>query len=1440
MKDRASCVMRRVSRRVVRAVLAAVAVGFCLNAVADTLPSNAYVQKGLYHQWDGIDNAGTGTHDATKSVWKDLAGTQNFSFEKSDTQCFNGGNSLYSSGKIFAATTTTIAGYRTIEAGWKSESTSGGCLVFHSGKAGKYVGDHYGSKLVIFSNNTAPTVPYATACEDRFVAATYDESDTLARAFGDGVESTCTTTAGIANPTDTPNCFALGWFANNHASQFSGRYYFCRLYNRVLAPAEIAYNHAVDCNRYKGVAIEDAPFPDCMRYNQSLGRIEYCQTVSFDATKGTVSVDGQTAEPGAIGGWHAYDEDVEGSVTLAATAAKGYAFVRWEGVPDGVDATSETIVLPKNVPASVTATFAFYYLPSSGYALKGCVAQYDGIDNQATGEHVASATKWKTLVSGAYDLSRGDGDFSTDLRGFTCAGGNGMLAGSGKKFADYQTIEFGFRQTATGTTCAMHAGVPGRYVVFDSSNEKVTFSSGSGVLAVPGKTNELLFVGATFADSAAATKTVDSVFKSGQDVRGVTQNLTWTGDPQQFLFNWSGGSGKNPFYGTFYACRLYNRRLTPAEIAYNYAVDCNRYKDAAVEDAPFPACMRYNRSLGRIEYCQTVDFNQAEGSVTVDGVAVEPGALSAWTAYDDASAEGEITLTATAAKRGYTVCWEGLPDGSQSPMARTIRLPRNLAVSVRATFVRNVLPSGAYVKDGLYHHWDGIDNAGTGTHDATKSVWKDLAGTQNLSFEKGDTQCFDGGNSLYSSGKIVTATTTTIDGYRTIEAGWKSDSASGSCMVFHSGKAGKFVGDHYTNKRVIFKRNTAPTIAYATACEDRFVTATYDDSDVLARAYDAGVESKDTTTASIAYDTTTPKCFALGWYADNAVNRFSGRYYFCRLYNRELTPTEIAYNAAVDQNRYKGVDFEDLPFPSTMRYSMDDARVEVCQTVTFDATKGGVTVDDEEVESGWANAWTTYDDEGTVVLQAAPKKGCRFLRWEGLPDDVDATAATVELPRNAGCGAVAVFADGTPASTVYAAREALTHQWDGIDNAGTGTHDATARIWKDLAGAQNFSFTKDATLYFDGGNALYSSGRNVTVTTTTIAGYRTIEAGWKSESTSGGCLVFHSGKAGKYVGDHYTGKRVIFRNNTAPTIAYATVCEDRFVAATYDEEDALARAYDAGVESKDEAKTSIAYDTSTPNCFALGWFADGHASKFNGLYYFCRLYSRELTPVEIAYNAAIDRWRFAGDAVPFETLVMGEQYADRPISFVRGDPAVFGRSLPAYGITFREGSDAVTFKLSGTKTYADGVAACVGDDPVRERGKAKGYSLQVGTAAATTGAGGSVTVENPEGRILLTWLFDAQYRVTIAVADTQDEAGETVKGGSVRFDGADGDEKWFDAGATVRLIATPDAKFRVAGWYDALTGEKLGSGSEFVCTADAGRDIVVKFKVAKGMRLIVR
>ena len=45
-----------------------------ISNVGGTLSAKSYVQDGLVAMWDGIENAGWGTHDANATTWVDLTG----------------------------------------------------------------------------------------------------------------------------------------------------------------------------------------------------------------------------------------------------------------------------------------------------------------------------------------------------------------------------------------------------------------------------------------------------------------------------------------------------------------------------------------------------------------------------------------------------------------------------------------------------------------------------------------------------------------------------------------------------------------------------------------------------------------------------------------------------------------------------------------------------------------------------------------------------------------------------------------------------------------------------------------------------------------------------------------------------------------------------------------------------------------------------------------------------------------------------------------------------------------------------------------------------------------------------------------------------------------------------------------------------------------------
>ena len=63
-------------RTIIRAAIACAAITGVMTCTAE-ITSRSYVQHGLVAQYDGIDNAGYGTHDSSATTWADLTGHGN-------------------------------------------------------------------------------------------------------------------------------------------------------------------------------------------------------------------------------------------------------------------------------------------------------------------------------------------------------------------------------------------------------------------------------------------------------------------------------------------------------------------------------------------------------------------------------------------------------------------------------------------------------------------------------------------------------------------------------------------------------------------------------------------------------------------------------------------------------------------------------------------------------------------------------------------------------------------------------------------------------------------------------------------------------------------------------------------------------------------------------------------------------------------------------------------------------------------------------------------------------------------------------------------------------------------------------------------------------------------------------------------------------------------
>ena len=232
-----------------------------------------------------------------------------------------------------------------------------------------------------------------------------------------------------------------------------------------------------------------------------------------------------------------------------------------------------------------------------------------------------------------------------------------------------------------------------------------------------------------------------------------------------------------------------------------------------------------------------------------------------------------------------------------------------------------------YVTDGLVARWDGIDNAGTGTHNPSATVWKDLAGSLDLTLT-GDAG-WTGGNALLLDGDGDYAFNDNIGlvpEYKTVEVVYKLTDWYGR-ILFHTGRyinRGVFFdryddGTGEKNKvyfdgtavdnegNTFYKKQILQPFCSSEVC---FMSARYDDNGFVTdlfrdgEAHDDGLNGNDWWTGT---KVTVGCIYTKGYYQDRepfAQYFWKGEVYAIRLYDRRLTKWELAHNNRIDRKRF--------------------------------------------------------------------------------------------------------------------------------------------------------------------------------------------------------------------------------------------------------------------------------------------------------------------------------------------------------------------------------------------------------------------------------------------------------------------------------------------------------------------------------------------------------
>ena len=261
------------------------------------------------------------------------------------------------------------------------------------------------------------------------------------------------------------------------------------------------------------------------------------------------------------------------------------------------------------------------------------------------------------------------------------------------------------------------------------------------------------------------------------------------------------------------------------------------------------------------------------------------------------------------------------------------------AMLAAATGAYGAINSHSYVQNGLVAQYDGIDNAGFGTHDPSANKWVNLKGDEDLDGTVASGVSWStNGWSVSANCKPVTVgnklSQTTGTGTFTIQFACKPETGA------NSGRQCFFSQYDASNSFGIEHNGTSVLNSLRLYCA-KLGTSVASDADAMIVGRWASVSvTSSSTMKDIGFFTNGVSCGARSFASTPVVNAdcpsviggepynnsrdmaFRGTYNAFRLYDRVLTEDEIKINAAVDAVRFNGASWSDFPELSTC--SFDD------------------------------------------------------------------------------------------------------------------------------------------------------------------------------------------------------------------------------------------------------------------------------------------------------------------------------------------------------------------------------------------------------------------------------------------------------------------------------------------------------------------------------------
>ena len=700
----------------------------------------------------------------------------------------------------------------------------------------------------------------------------------------------------------------------------------------------------------------------------------------------------------------------------------------------------------------------------------------------------------------------------------------------------------------------------------------------------------------------------------------------------------------------------------------------------------------------------------------------------------------------------------------------------------------------SYIQKGLAACYDGVENAGAGVHDPNAATWVDLTGHGNdgtvgsgITWAANGWVCTGGVDTPIVIGPGVAAVTGS-ETFTMEFTGTRATTGRGVLFGQYAVNYGvnmEYTGDgsgptsnalrlHFLrgleNNSTLNQYTTAATVAFRNGDSATLALTTAPTERGLWRNAVLGTFS-DTTQSEMPIVNRTNTCNSCigGDFRGGSSVTFIGTCNAFRLYDRVLTQSELAINAAVDAVRFRGADPATFTLPAGWSF---DAQTNLVKAVTVSALGGTITPAGGVAVVSFATNVVQGAGTPTLTFTATPDAGFEFMAWGGDTDAiVSANGCEVTVRVDEPLSLYATFRPDTPPTASTAdynyVTDGLVVWYDGADNAGVGVHDGTTSTWTDLSG-NNRDATLNAALGWvangwTNNSSCYpvalGSAANTAVASTLNSNTYTIEFTARPTRTT---------TRENYFGSYNTGGLSIEHNSSRKAVGqirlYYNGKPDYDADVTQVAGEAAVVALVSGPSSQKLYKNGQLMFTGTQTVAAnkllatatyyIGNDASRPNNAFRGTYHSFRVYNRLLTDEEVARNAAADRSRLLEGGATTWTNETGGAWLDVG-SWDYGVPNVF---TPA-ALTQAGASKTVTVTEHVPAITNVTIANGPGTTQVRV---VDGGRLPIENALVSVGKGGELKVE-AGGRI--------DYSGSGAAFAAGDTAISVADGGKLSIDG---------------------------------------------------------------------